>query len=159
MEKAQWKMKSKIGSLYLVASDEALLGVFWKKQGCPLVRSLNGSKKRFKILSDTINQLEEYFEGKRTHFDLPLKMVGTSFQMSVWQELAKVPFGKTHSYQEMARRINRAKAYRAVGTANGKNPYSIILPCHRIIAADGTLGGYAGGLNIKRKLLDFEKLA
>lgn len=157
MDKVQYLMDSKIGALYLVTSAEALHGIYWRQQAVPLVKSLDSSGKAIKILKETIRQLSEYFEGRRTEFDLPLAVKGTEFQERVWRELRKIPYGKTLSYSDIAKKIRKDKAVRAVGTANGRNPISIIVPCHRVIAADGTLGGYAGGLEIKTKLLELEK--
>ena len=157
MMKSQWIMHSKIGSMYLVASAEGLEGVFWKKQSAPVCKSLDSSQPEIKILAKTVRQLEEYFEGKRTDFDLPLTPSGTDFQKRVWAELSRIPYGKTLSYSDVARKIENEKAVRAVGTANGRNPLSIIVPCHRVIAADGTLGGYAGGLETKTTLLKLEQ--
>lgn len=102
------------------------------------------------------NQLDEYFDRKRTVFDLPLDLQGTEFQLRVWNELLKIPFGRTITYKELAIKLGNLKAIRAVGTANGANPVSIIVPCHRVIGSDGSLTGYAGGLWRKKWLLDFE---
>lgn len=151
----QYLMNSKIGPLYLVASETSLLGIFWKKQAAPFIQSF----KECAVLKEAVRQVEEYLDGKRSEFDLPLEPIGTEFQMRVWRELARIPYGKTISYTELARKIRNEKAVRAVGTANGRNPLSLVIPCHRVIAADGSLGGYAGGLEIKKKLLDLEKLA
>ncbi len=101
-------------------------------------------------------QLAEYLEGKRQDFDLPLAFEGTDFQRLVWSELLRIPFGETRSYSEMARRIGHAGAARAVGLANHDNPIGVVVPCHRVIGADGSLTGYAGGLDMKRRLLDLE---
>lgn len=101
-------------------------------------------------------QLAEYFAGARQQFDVPLKLAGTSFQLRVWQELAKIPFGTTITYAELAQRVGQANASRAVGNANGRNPISIIIPCHRVIGASGKLTGYAGGVAKKKWLLDWE---
>ena len=101
-------------------------------------------------------QLFEYFDGKRQAFDLPLYLKGTPFQESVWNELLTIPFGQTISYGELANRLNNLDGVRAVGTANGRNPISIVVPCHRVIQANGSLGGYAGGLEIKHFLLEHE---
>lgn len=141
-------MKSKIGSLYLVASEKGLQGIFWNKQNVPMAKS--------RILSESARQLEEYLSGKRKSFNLPLDVTGTPFQKSVWKELKKIPYGKTSSYKDIAQRIKNAKAVRAVGSANGKNPLCIIVPCHRVIAHDGGLGGYSGGPEIKKRLLKLE---
>lgn len=102
------------------------------------------------------HQLDEYFAGQRQEFDIPLKLSGTSFQNRVWQELARIPFGTTITYAELARRIGQPTAARAVGHANAKNPLSILIPCHRVIATSGQLTGYAGGLLRKQWLLDHE---
>jgi len=104
-----------------------------------------------------ITQLKEYFRGKRREFDLPLAPRGTPFQLAVWNELLRVAYGVTISYSELARRIGKPNAVRAVGAANGANPIPIIIPCHRVIGANGTLTGYGGGLHIKRSLLALEQ--
>ena len=153
----QWLLKSPIGPIYLVASETGLQGVFWKKGKAPFVDSLNGRGAALKILKQTALQLEEYFKGERREFDLPFDTGGTDFQKKVWEQLALIPYGKTVSYGDIAERIKNGKAVRAVGTANGRNPLSIIVPCHRVIQANGTLGGYAGGLQTKMKLLALEQ--
>jgi methylated-DNA-[protein]-cysteine S-methyltransferase len=104
-------------------------------------------------------QLNEYFAGERRHFDVPVKLVGTSFQQRVWRELVKIPFGTTISYAQLARRVGQPAAARAVGHANGRNPVPIIVPCHRVIGANGKLTGYAGGIEQKRRLLAWEHRA
>ena len=106
---------------------------------------------------DVTDQLSEYFSGTRTEFDIPLAPKGTPFQQRVWQELYKIPYSETVSYGEIARRIGNPKAARAVGMANNKNPWLIVVPCHRVIGADGSLVGYGGGLSIKSFLLELEK--
>ncbi|WP_298517207.1 methylated-DNA--[protein]-cysteine S-methyltransferase [uncultured Kordia sp.] len=108
------------------------------------------------ILKDCIHQLEEYFAGKRTEFDLHLTPKGTDFQQKVWSELNKIPFGKTYSYLELSKKLGDVKAIRAVASANGKNPLWIVTPCHRVIGSDGSLTGYAGGLWRKKWLLEHE---
>ena len=107
-------------------------------------------------LADVRSQLDGYFAGTRTDFDLPLSLHGTDFQRRVWLELTRIPYGETISYGELARRIGRPNAVRAVGLANGRNPVSIVVPCHRVIGADGSLTGYGGGLERKRLLLGLE---
>jgi methylated-DNA-[protein]-cysteine S-methyltransferase len=102
------------------------------------------------------NQLKEYFEGARKVFDVPLDIAGTDFQKKVWSELQKIPYGKTISYKTLSEKLGDAKAIRAVGKANGQNPVAIIIPCHRVIGADGNLVGYASGISIKEKLLHLE---
>ncbi|GAB2488315.1 methylated-DNA--[protein]-cysteine S-methyltransferase [Algoriphagus taiwanensis] len=108
------------------------------------------------VFADAINQLKEYFEGKRKTFDLPLLPVGTPFQNQVWKALLQIPFGKTASYLELSQQLGNPDAIRAVASANGANAISIIIPCHRIIGSDGSLVGYAGGLDAKKKLLLLE---
>ena len=158
MTQAQWMMDSPIGPLYLVASEKGLQGVYWIKQKAVLeVNSLSGSKKEIKILAETVRQLDEYFEGKRKEFKIPFDViVGIDFQKSVWNELKKIPYGETRSYGEIAHQLKKEGASRAVGGANGKNPLSIVVPCHRVIGSNGTLTGFAGGLNKKSKLLELE---
>jgi methylated-DNA-[protein]-cysteine S-methyltransferase len=155
MNKFQLIINSKIGPLYLVATEMNLTGVFWKKQNIPLIQNDNNAAAA--ILTNAATQLTDYLDGKLKEFDLPLEAAGTPFQMQVWRELAKIPYGTTYSYKKLAATVNNAKACRAVGTANGRNPLSIIVPCHRVIATDGSLGGFAGGLEIKEKLLELEK--
>jgi methylated-DNA-[protein]-cysteine S-methyltransferase len=109
-----------------------------------------------KELEQAVIQLQEYFEGKRTHFDLKINPKGTDFQQSVWQELLNIPYGKTLSYMELSKKIGDVKAIRAVAAANGKNPLWLVIPCHRVIGTDGSLTGYAGGLWRKKWLLELE---
>jgi len=158
-ENLQWKMDSKIGPLYLVASATGLRGVFWQRQSSPIVKDIDNSAAPVKILAMAVTQLSEYFDGLRKEFSVPLEIEGTEFQKKVWQQLCKIPFGKTKAYQDIAKDLANENASRAVGTANGKNPISIIIPCHRVIASDGTLGGYAGGLGVKKCLLELEQRA
>lgn len=108
------------------------------------------------VLRECIRQLDEYFSGNRQDFSLPLATEGTHFQQSVWKALQTIPYGQTISYRQLAEKIGNPKACRAVGSANGRNPIAIIIPCHRVIAADHSLGGYAGGLDIKTRLLRLE---
>lgn len=107
--------------------------------------------------AEPLRQLNEYFAGERQEFDLKLAPKGTPFQRQVWQELCKIPFGETASYQAIAERLGKPKACRAVGMANGRNPVPIIIPCHRIIGKNGTLTGFGGGLTVKQQLLDLER--
>ncbi len=111
------------------------------------------------LLKKASNQLQEYFSGKRKLFDLPLSPQGTEFQQRVWNALQEIPYGKTCSYKDIAKNIGNIKACRAVGMANNKNPLPIFIPCHRVVGANGKLVGYGGGLDIKEKLLEIEKLA
>ncbi len=107
--------------------------------------------------TQVVSQLGEYFAGKRTSFDVPMALEGTDFQLRVWSQLRSIPYGETISYGELARRVGNPKASRAVGSANGRNPIAIFVPCHRVIAGDGSLGGYGGGLDRKAVLLDLER--
>lgn len=149
---------SVVGRLKLVADDEALVAVLWEneKLGRVKLQAMQRDSEHV-ILRKCAAQLTEYFAGNRKNFDLPLKMRGTDFQIEVWRALQKIPFGKTLSYSELAREIGREKAVRAVGAANGRNPLSIIVPCHRVIGASGKLVGFAGGIENKTKLLQLEQ--
>jgi methylated-DNA-[protein]-cysteine S-methyltransferase len=153
----QFHFKSKLVDLYLVATEYGLSGIYWKKQSVPTVATLKGSTPQIKILKIVTTQLEQYFKGKRQHFDLPVDIIGTDFQIKVWKALAQIPFGETASYADIAKKIKSPKAVRAVGTANSKNPICIIVPCHRVITNTGKLGGYAGGTKLKQALLDLEQ--
>lgn len=151
----QIKMSTPVGPVFLVASEKGLQGLFWEQQKAPLIKP-TAQNSIAKVLVESKNQLNEYFTGKRTDFDLPFDFQGTAFQKKVWNQLMKIPFGETRSYAWVAEKIKSPSAVRAVGTANGKNPLCIIVPCHRVISKDGTLGGYSGGLNRKMKLLKLE---
>jgi len=113
-------------------------------------------EKKSGVIRDTIEELNEYFNGNRKQFSIPMAFAGTAFQKSVWNELKKIPFGKTVTYQDLATSLGQPKAVRAVASANGANAISILIPCHRVIGANKALTGYAGGLPAKRKLLDLE---
>lgn len=151
------EISSPVGKLKLVASDGALVAILWEKEKLGRVRldEMEVSDKH-PILIRTENQLKEYFTGKRKVFDLPLAPIGTSFQQMVWNELRQIPFGETRSYGELATKMGSPKASRAVGAANGKNPISIVVPCHRVIGKNGKLTGFAGGLGTKEILLKLE---
>lgn len=157
MSSIQWLMKSEIGPLYFVAAEAGLRGLYFHRQDVPMAKSLQGASPAVRVLARAVRQMEEYLAGKRKAFDLPLDVEGTEFQKKVWKELSRIPYGRTCSYRDVARRIKQEKAVRAVGTANGRNPVCIIVPCHRVIASDGSLGGYTAGLEIKSKLLEIEK--
>jgi methylated-DNA-[protein]-cysteine S-methyltransferase len=151
------KIKSPIGWLDLVASDKALLIVQMEDHSHDHLESLTLKKgDDHQVLKATDKQLKEYFDGTRKTFDLPLEFKGTEFQKQAWEELLSIPYGKCTTYGVQAAQIGRPKAFRAVGACNGRNPISIIVPCHRVISASGTLIGYAGGLSIKRYLLELE---
>jgi len=154
----QFEMKSALGTVYLIASDRGLRGVYWKRRDLPVIEELAGKGPLLAHLRQAVTQIGEYLEGKRRTFDLPLDFSGTPFQETVWQALRGIPFGKTISYKTLAAMVRNPQAVRAVGGANGKNPLCIIIPCHRVIAADGSIGGYAGGISIKEKLLALERM-
>ena len=120
------------------------------------VKKDDSDKKSKTVIKKCQLQFDEYFSGKRFHFDLPVHQMGTPFQERVWNELVKIPFGKTISYLQLSQRIGNVKSIRAVGTANGRNKLSIVVPCHRVIGSDGSLTGYAGGLWRKQWLLEHE---
>ncbi len=150
-------MPSPVGRLTLVASSAGLAAVLWENERPGRVRlDIAAEDARHPVLVDTQRQLTEYFAGRRTVFDLTLDFHGTAFQQSVWRALLAIPFGETRSYGEIARQLGNPAAVRAVGAANGRNPISIIAPCHRVIGADGQLTGFAGGLGAKRTLLALE---
>ena len=145
---------SPVGKLSLVASDKGLVAIDVRNNAKYVETAKNPSAQA--ILIKTQKQLEQYFAGKRTSFDVALDLVGTDFQKQAWSALCRIPFGKTISYGQQAANIKKPKAFRAVGSANGKNPIPIIVPCHRVVAGDGSLGGYSLGLNMKKQLLALE---
>ena len=147
-------MESPIGTLTLVKTDGVLSGLY---MGHPDLRNEQLGPRVDSGFADVVGQLDEYFERKRTAFTVPLAPSGTTFQQRVWSELQNIPYGKTRSYLELAQAIGKPSAMRAVGAANGRNPISIIVPCHRVIGSNGTLVGYGGGLERKRFLLDLEQ--
>lgn len=157
--RVQWSMKSVVGPVFIVASESGICGIYLDRQPVPMAKGLSGASPEIKSLARAVDQLEEYFRGERHAFDLPLDVEGTEFQKKVWKELSRIPYGRTVSYKEIARKIKNENAVRAVGSANGRNPLCIVVPCHRVIAADGSLGGYSGGLAVKKKLLAIEKAA
>ncbi len=145
---------SPVGKLRLIASDKGLVAI--DVQNVRVVSDQEASASAQKILSSTKKQLEQYFAGKRTNFDIPLDLEGTDFQQQAWRALCRIPYGKTISYGQQAKNIKKPKAFRAVGSSNGKNPIPIIVPCHRVVAGDGSLGGYSLGLKMKKQLLALE---
>lgn len=151
---------SPVGPLHLIGSDRGLVALLWSDLDVELPRvriapeQLEESSAAFE---EPRRQLAEYFDRTRTEFDLALDLRGTEFQRSVWQSLTEIPYGITSSYGQQARAINRPRAVRAVAAANGRNPISIIVPCHRVIGADGSLTGFAGGLDAKSWLLEHER--
>jgi methylated-DNA-[protein]-cysteine S-methyltransferase len=148
---------SPIGRLLLKGGERALSGLYLLDAGSHSASVQQGWTRRAGTFTEAASQLAGYFEGKRTDFDLPLAPCGTQFQLAVWAELARIPYGKTVSYGQVAAAIGKSPvASRAVGVANGRNPISIILPCHRVIGADGSLTGYGWGLDRKEWLLRHE---
>lgn len=159
MKLAYMEMASPVGILKLVAQDAALVAVLWEHENPKRVRLAELIEDiQHPILLETQKQLNEYFAGQRQKFDVPLYFEGTEFQQKVWQALLTIPFGETRSYKQIAEQIGNVKAVRAVGAANGKNPISIIAPCHRVVGTNGKLVGFAGGLENKDILLKIEKL-
>lgn len=144
-------LSSPVGDLLLTSDGECLTGV--RMNATPSADAVRDPA----TLREAVNQLREYFAGERTTFDLSTAQPGTSFQQRVWAELLAIPYGETISYAELARRVGQPTAARAVGSANGRNNLGVIVPCHRVIAADGTLGGYGWGLARKEWLLDHER--
>lgn len=143
---------SPVGPLMLVGDDEALTGLYLPGRH-PATAGLTRDDARF---AEESRQLAQYFEGSRSSFDFPLRPDGGPFQRRVWEELRAIPYGETATYGELARRLGAPGSARAVGAANGRNPIAIVVPCHRVIGSDGSLTGYAGGLECKRALLALE---
>ena len=149
-------MESPLGPLRLLADDKGLRGLYYQDhKNIPNLDS--NADENHPVLSETRQQLEEYFCGERRDFELPLSLQGTPFMLEVWEALGKIPFGAKVTYGQLAESIGRPKASRAVGRANGLNPISIVLPCHRVVGSNGKLTGYAGGLGNKDWLLRHEK--
>lgn len=142
-------IKSPVGLVEVTASDAGVTSIYFVEQPQHLTRSNHH-------INQCLTELGEYFDGNRKAFDVPLDPQGTEFQKQVWQALLDIPYGQMASYAEVASAINKPKAVRAVGAANGKNPISILVPCHRVIGSNGTLTGYAGGLPRKQWLLQLE---
>jgi len=158
MKLAMQYMNSPVGRLRLIANEKALVAVLWENEQPKRIQLAElVVEPEHPVLLQVRQQLEEYFEGNRQRFDIPLDFAGTEFQKLVWTELLKIPYGQTRSYGQIAQAIGRPKAMRAVGATNGRNPISIIAPCHRVIGASGALTGFAGGLDNKTILLNLEK--
>src|ERR1700722_14662188 len=157
MSLAYKMIESPVGKLKLVASDKALVAILWEKDNPRRVRvSELVTNDRHAVLVETERQLGEYFAGKRKTFSVALDMRGTRFQKDVWEALLAIPFGGTRSYGQLAKQMGNPRATRAIGAANGRNPVSIIVPCHRVIGSSGKLTGFAGGLEVKAHLLNLE---
>jgi methylated-DNA-[protein]-cysteine S-methyltransferase len=151
-------VNSPIGTLTLVAANGVLAGLYMNRQRHRPLRETFGASDPTPFI-EVIKQLNEYFTAQRTDFDLPVMLAGTPFQRTVWAALREIPYGQTMSYGQLAERIGRPAAARAVGLANGRNPIGIIVPCHRVVGATGDLTGYGGGLERKRYLLEHERHA
>jgi methylated-DNA-[protein]-cysteine S-methyltransferase len=149
-------VESPVGQILLVGDGTFLTGLYMAEH-----KRMRGPEAEWRPSDESfaavVEQLAEYFAGDRRSFEVPLRLKGTPFQQCVWRELVRIPFGQTITYAELARRVGNPSASRAVGSANGRNPVSIIVPCHRVIGADGRLTGYAGGVEIKRRLLEWEQ--
>jgi len=151
------RIASPVGPLTLVADASQLLAVLWPNEGHQRMRFEKTCEDlHHPVLVEAQRQLTEYFRGKRTTFELPIHFLGTAFQQRVWRQLLSIPYGQTRSYGQVARAIGNPSSFRAVGAANGKNPLSIVVPCHRVIGASGELTGFGGGLDVKAALLDLE---
>lgn len=146
-----YKYRTIIGPLFILENNGSIVGISNKVEGW------QGTYKETEVIKETYSQLSEYFAGKRDSFDIPIKTQGTDFQEKVWNALKQIPYGETRSYKDIAIAIGKPKAMRAVGMANNRNPIMIVIPCHRVIGANGQLIGYGGGLDVKEKLLTLEK--
>lgn len=148
---------SPVGKLKLVASDNGLVAILWEKEKPNRVRlGEMVEEPRHSVLVESVRQLKQYFAGKRNEFDIPLDMRGTEFQRNVWGALLAIPLGETRTYAQIAKQLGNPTATRAVGAAIGRNPLSIIAPCHRVLGSSGKLTGFAGGLETKARLLEHE---
>jgi methylated-DNA-[protein]-cysteine S-methyltransferase len=151
------KMETPIGPLLLAGDAEALRHIRFPRHGRAEQPEPEWQESSSGVLREAVKQLLEYFAGRRTEFDLPVSPEGTGFQRIVWQHLQGIPYGQTISYGELARRVGNPNAFRAVGAANGANPIPIVIPCHRVIGANGKLTGFGGGLPVKQALLALEQ--
>jgi methylated-DNA-[protein]-cysteine S-methyltransferase len=150
---------AKLGDLLLVADETHLTGIYFND--CEHVPPMGKGWKlnpRHSVLQRAAAEIQEYLKGNRKSFSIPLRFAGTSFQQSIWTQIAKIPFGETITYTELAKRAGAPTALRAAGTATGRNPLGIVIPCHRVVGKNGGLGGYAGGLDRKKRLLEVESI-
>ena len=150
MDKISYIYNTEIGKFQIIEESGVIIGVNFNTD-----TNIRGQES--KLIRTTYLQIKEYLQEKRKEFDIPIKMYGTEFQKKVWKELQKIPYGETRSYKQIAENIGNSKACRAVGMANHNNPIAIIIPCHRVIGTNDKLVGYAGGIDIKQKLLNLEK--
>ena len=148
---------SPVGPLFLAASAKGLVRLEFEARMQKLNAKTVQLRESKPALVSYLRELDEYFAGKRRHFSLPLDLRGTDFQLACWQALLEIPYGETRTYRDIAQAIGHPRAYRAVGMANNRNPIAIVVPCHRVIASNGSLCGYGGGLDLKRQLLDLEQ--
>ena len=149
---------SPVGKLALVASDQALVAILWENDDPKRVRLDESTENLYHpVLVRSEGELKEYFAGRRSEFSIPLDLRGTSFQKQVWEALLGIPFGETRAYGQLAAQLGNPKATRAIGAANGRNPISVIVPCHRVIGSSGALTGFGGGLHAKAHLLRLEE--
>lgn len=151
-----FRTSSPVGPLFLAASAKGLVRLEFEARMQRLNPRAIELKESRDALAPYLEELNEYFAGQRRQFSIPLDLRGTEFQLQCWRALLDIPYGKTRSYRDLAQAIRHPQAFRAVGMSNNRNPVAIVVPCHRVIAADGSLCGYGGGLDIKRKLLDLE---
>lgn len=153
------KMESPVGTLHLLADDSGLHALAFDANWKRVLASFDYTpvEREHPVLKQAIEELQEYFAGERKDFTVPLAMQGTDFQYTAWCALQEIEYGKTASYREQAEKMKKPKAMRAVGKANSMNPIAILVPCHRVVGADGSLTGYAGGMDVKKALLDLEK--
>ncbi|MGD0510121.1 MAG: methylated-DNA--[protein]-cysteine S-methyltransferase [Terriglobales bacterium] len=151
------RTSSPVGPLFLAASTKGLVRLEFEARMQKLNPGTTELQESKPALAPYLRELSEYFAGDRREFSLPLDLRGTEFQLACWQALLEIPYGETRSYRDIAQAIGHPHAYRAVGMSNNRNPVAIVVPCHRVIASSGSLCGYGGGLDIKRKLLDLEQ--
>jgi O-6-methylguanine DNA methyltransferase len=150
------KVDSPIGPLNLAVSDHGLMVLEFHRGAFPPTKPKATWNESATAIGDYVRELNEYFAGERREFTFPLDLRGTEFQLKCWRALLEIPYGETRTYADIARAVGQPRGFRAVGLANNRNPIAIVVPCHRVIASDGTLCGYGGGLDIKQKLLDLE---
>lgn len=158
---SMYKYDSPAGPLSIVDNGRAICGIYFSKNPEPDLEPKHSRPLRHEqteLQRRASEQLNEYFAGQRTRFDLPLEPQGTEFQLKVWRELAKIPYGETRTYKQMAEAAGSPQGFRAAGLANNRNPISIVLPCHRVIGSNGSLTGFGGGLDVKARLLKMELL-
>jgi O-6-methylguanine DNA methyltransferase len=151
------RTSSPVGPLFLAASTKGLVRLEFEDRVLKINSSTAQLQESKRALAPYLRELEEYFSGERREFSFPLDLRGTEFQLACWRALLEIPYGETRSYRDIAEAIGHAHAYRAVGMSNNRNPVAIVVPCHRVIASSGSLCGYGGGLDVKRRLLELER--